>query len=152
MERITWEALYMEMAHVMAKRSTCMRLNVAALVVKDHMIISSGYNGAPSGQPHCPGESCPGWNSCHVTIHAEDNALQRIPVGETNQTLDMYCTDSPCARCWDMINQDWRIVRLYFRTLYRVHDHLLAPARVRLFRVLPSGAVIDWRKNTLVVK
>ena len=77
--RISRHLMFMEIAHTVAKRATCMRLNVGAVLVADRQIVSIGYNGAPSGAPHCAGNECPGKHHCHETIHAEVNAVQHLP-------------------------------------------------------------------------
>jgi dCMP deaminase len=106
--RPTRPQMFMEIAHVVAKRSTCMRLNVGAVIVQDRRIVSIGYNGAPAGAPHCAGNDCPGKHYCQETIHAEDNAMRHLPAGlrlVNNRVvdLDVYVTDSPCASCFDKI-------------------------------------------------
>ena len=141
----------MDMAHLAAQRATCQRLNVGALIVRGNRIVSLGYNGTEPGADHCAGETCEGWNTgCSLTIHAEDNAIRYIPEGITSNSLELYCTDSPCQNCWELIKKDGRICRVYFRTVYRLTDHLREPHPIELFRVLPSGTVIDWRQNKTI--
>lgn len=94
--RTTRPQMFMEIAHAVARRSTCMRLNVGAVIVQGRSIVSIGYNGAPSGAPHCLGNACPGKLVCRETIHAEDNALRHLPPLEPDSPLlDLYVTDSP---------------------------------------------------------
>lgn len=151
MSRISREQMFMDMAHIAAKRATCQRLNVGAVVVRGINLLSIGYNGAKSGEEHCTGERCSGWiGGCKRAIHAEINALSRIPEGVRSTNLELYCTDSPCADCWSKIEQDGRVFRVYFSTPYRIMDHLMVPSPVELYRVLPSGAVIDWRNNKMI--
>lgn len=153
-KRISRHQLFMEIAHVVAKRATCMRLNVGAVIVDSrHSVISIGYNGSPPGEDHCLGAECPGAKSgCTLTIHAEDNAIRRIPEG-VDGPLDLYVTDSPCAGCFEQIRLDGRIKRIFFSTPYRFSDHLtLKPGsdQVRSFRILPAGYVINWETKELV--
>ena len=149
--RISREKMFMEIAHVVAQRATCQRLNVGAIIVRNNRIVSIGYNGTESGAAHCAGEACEGWHAgCHITIHAEDNALRYLPEGMTSNNLELYCTDSPCKACWEMLKQDGRVGRVYFRTPYRINEHLLEECHIEVFRVLPSGTVIDWRNNKMV--
>ena len=106
--RPTRPQTFMEIAQAVAKRATCMRLNVGAVLVQGRSIVSIGYNGVPSGAPHCTGNDCPGKQHCHETIHAEDNALRHLP-GPVYSTdfdemyeLDLYVTDSPCRDCFGL--------------------------------------------------
>ena len=138
----------MEIAQAVAKRSTCMRLNVGAVIVQDRSIISIGYNGAPAGDPHCTQETCNAQTSCQRTIHAEDNALRHMPDGEY-QNLDIYVTDSPCVHCLAKIQMIGAFRRIFFHTPYRINEHLL-DCGLEVYRVLPSGYVIDWNTKELV--
>ena len=146
----------MEIAQVVAKRSTCMRLNVGAIIVQDRRIVSIGYNGAPSGAPHCLGNSCPGKHHCHETIHAEDNALRHLPPilhqeTEDSPLLDLYVTDSPCEACFQKIIDHGGVRRIFFGTPYRINDHLMGHGQnIKVYRVLPAGYVIDWETKDLV--
>lgn len=152
--RPTRPQMFMEIAHVVAKRSTCMRLNVGAVLVQDRRIVSIGYNGAPSGAPHCAGNDCPGKHHCHETIHAEDNALRHLPAGlrmVNNQVvdLDLYVTDSPCAACFNKIKDHGGVRRIFFANPYRINDHLVSE-RIGIYRVTPAGYIVDWSTKDLV--
>lgn len=140
--------MFMEMAEAAAKRSTCFRLNVGAIIVKNNNVESIGYNGPPSGEPHCTGNTCPGKDQCHLTIHAEANAINRatgIVFGS-----DMYVTDSPCNVCTQLILTNG-IKRLFFRSLYRINDHLIPLSNyVAVYQVTPSGYVIDYMTREFV--
>ena len=150
--RTTRPQMFMEIAQAVARRSTCMRLNVGAVIVQGRSIVSIGYNGAPSGAPHCLGNSCPGKLSCRETIHAEDNALRHLPVlnYHDNGTLDLYVTDSPCVSCFMKIQQTEVVRRIFFATPYRVNDHLKGIEGIDVYRVLPAGYVLDWNTQELV--
>jgi dCMP deaminase len=143
--------MFMEIAQVVAKRSTCMRLNVGAVLVnKERSIVAIGYNGVPRGSPHCAGNECPGKHHCHETIHAEDNAMGHLPVG-TQGPLDLYVTDSPCAQCYDKLVRDGRISRIFFATPYRITDHLVNSLwDIGVYRVTPAGYTVDWNTKELV--
>lgn len=134
--------MFMEIAHVVSKRATCMRLSVGAVLVRERSIVAIGYNGAPAGAPHCAGNQCPGRFSCRETTHAEVNAIHHLPMG-TEGPLDMYVTDSPCSECWSMIRRDERIERVFFDRPYRNTDHLDSGGP-KLYRVTPSGYVMSW--------
>lgn len=150
MNRVTRQQMFMEIAHVVSKRSTCFRLNVGALLVHENSIVSIGYNGPPSGEPHCMGDQCPGWNSsCHRSIHAERNALARVPDGL--QYLDLYVTHSPCPHCFDEIWVSQKVDRIFFGTPFREASHLQDSLfDIEVYRVLPSGGVIEWSTGRLV--
>jgi len=152
MIRISRHELYMGTAKLAAKRSTCMRLNVGAVIVKDRNILSIGYNGAPAGEPHCSADTCSGRSPCTRTIHAEMNALTRLPAG-TEGPLDLYLTDSPCCNCYDRLVSDRRVRRIFFDTPYRntshLEDNLLTPL-IQVYRLLPAGYLMDWDSGELV--
>lgn len=145
----------MEVARVVAKRSTCMRLNVGAVIVQDRRIVSIGYNGVPKEAPHCAGNACPGKHHCHETIHAEDNALRHLPAGlrmTSNRVvdLDLYVTDSPCAGCFRKIQEHGGVRRIFFGTPYRINEHLNNDESISVYRVTPAGYIMDWRTKELV--
>ena len=95
---------YMEMAAVWAKNSYCKRLQVGALIVKDKMIISDGYNGTPSGFENvCEDES--GATKPYV-LHAEANAITKVAKsGNSSDGATLYVTASPCLECSKLIIQ-----------------------------------------------
>ncbi|UCD14717.1 MAG: cytidine/deoxycytidylate deaminase family protein [Thermoplasmatales archaeon] len=103
----------MEMAHVVSKRSTCLRRNVGAILVKDKHILSTGYNGAPKGLKHCAEIGCirkekavpPGERHelCRG-LHAEQNAIIQAAVfGVSITGSTLYCTNTPCVVCVKML-------------------------------------------------
>ncbi|KKR46681.1 MAG: hypothetical protein UT82_C0009G0045 [Parcubacteria group bacterium GW2011_GWB1_40_14] len=104
-KRLSWDKYFMEIAKIVAKRSTCDRRNVGAVIVKDKNILSTGYNGSPKGLPHCDEaghEMSDG--HCVRTIHAEANALiQAAKHGVAVDGAVMYLTDSPCYDCFKML-------------------------------------------------
>lgn len=76
MGRPSWDDYFLNIAKEVSKRSTCPRASVGAVIVKDHRILSTGYNGAPPGEPHCTDVGCLMENNhCERTIHAETNAV-----------------------------------------------------------------------------
>lgn len=113
---------YIEMAHVWAKNSYCDRRKVGALIVKDRMIISDGYNGTPSGFENvCEDEN--GATKAYV-LHAEANAITKV-AKSNNSSLGatLYITDSPCIECAKLIIQAG-IKRVVFDRRYRITDGL----------------------------
>jgi dCMP deaminase len=112
-KRPDWDPYFMEIAGIVAKRSTCMRRMVGALIVKDRQILSTGYNGAPSGLKHCAEVGCiraelgvaPGERHelCRG-LHAEQNAIiQAAYHGVPITGSLLYCTHHPCSLCVKMI-------------------------------------------------
>jgi dCMP deaminase len=112
-DRPDWDPYFMEIAGIVAKRSTCMRRTVGALIVKDRQILSTGYNGAPSGLKHCVEVGCiraergvaPGERHelCRG-LHAEQNAIiQAAYHGVPITGSLLYCTHHPCSLCVKMI-------------------------------------------------
>lgn len=146
--RIQW---FMELAQATAKRSTCCRLNVGAVVVVNRNPVSFGYNGRKAGKPHCEGNACPGRFLCQETVHAEMNAINRMPTGLGTVPPDLFTTDSPCILCCSAIFTRG-IGRVFFSNPYRLTDHLfdLNKQGVSIFRVLPAGYVMDWITKEIV--
>lgn len=104
-ERPSWDAYFMELAEVVAKRSTCPRRHVGAVLVRDRRILATGYNGAPPGFPHCTEQGCLMKDGhCVRTIHAEVNAiLQAALHGVTVRGSTLYTTATPCLNCAKML-------------------------------------------------
>ncbi len=121
----------MAIAEMVAKRSTCPRKSVGAVIVKDHQILSTGYNGSIRGLPHCTEVGCMMENGhCVATIHAEANALiQAARHGVAVAGADIYVTASPCWNCFKLI-ANAGIKRIVYKEFYRdrrifeVIDHL----------------------------
>ena len=111
---------YLEMAEVWAKNSYCKRRHVGALIVKDRMIISDGYNGTPSGFENiCEDEN--GVTKPYV-LHAEANAITKVAKsGNSSQGATLYVTASPCLECSKLIIQSG-IKRVVYRDEYRLTD------------------------------
>lgn len=149
--RISRAVMFMEMAKLAAKRSTCFRLNVGAVVTVDNRIVSIGYNGSPPGEPHCRGNNCPGRDGCKLTVHAEENALRYVPSSCGLLIKDLYVTDSPCLDCATLILKS-RVGRVFFATPYRdtAPLQLLHINGIGVYQVMPSGYVIDWATRDVV--
>jgi dCMP deaminase len=99
-ERPKMHTTMMETALVWARRSTCSRLAVGAVLASyvDKRIIGTGYNGAPRGIPHCVHVS--GDESCTVSKHAEENVVANAAfLGQATRSSVLYCTHAPCYRC-----------------------------------------------------
>jgi len=150
--RLSWDEYFMKMAHLVAKRSTCLRRQVGAVLVKDKRIIATGYNGAPKGLPHCTDigrclreelgvpsgqrhELCRG-------LHAEQNCLLQAAVfGVSTRGATLYTTTYPCVICAKMlINAE--VAEVVYDADYEdpLAKELLAQAgvKVRRFHVDPD--------------
>lgn len=105
MARPSWDEYFMELAQVVAKRSTCNRRSVGAVLVRDKRILTTGYNGSPPGQPHCTDEGCLMVdNHCVRAIHAEQNAIIQAALhGIDLRGSTCYVTSSPCVHCSKML-------------------------------------------------
>lgn len=111
-ERITKDSYFMEIASVVSKRSTCIKRKVGAVLVKDSHILSTGYNGAPSGFKHCTSETCVRQNLksgekpelCRG-VHAEINCIIQAAIHGTSIKGDttLYSTHFPCMSCLKLI-------------------------------------------------
>lgn len=101
MSRPTWDETFLEYATISARRATCTRAKFGAVIVRNHRIIASGYNGAPEGMPHCIDDGCIVENNhCVRCIHAETNAiLQAAIMGTRLPGSILYVTGRPCSRC-----------------------------------------------------
>ena len=111
---------YIEMAEIWARNSYCKRRQVGALIVKDKMIISDGYNGTPSGFENiCEDDN--GVTKPYV-LHAEANAITKVAKsGNSSQGSTLYVTASPCLECSKLIIQSG-IKRVVYRDEYRLTD------------------------------
>ncbi|MDR2520107.1 MAG: cytidine/deoxycytidylate deaminase family protein [Eubacteriaceae bacterium] len=113
MDRPTWDEYYIALLGVVKTRSTCLRRQVAAIIVKDSQIISTGYNGAPKGVFHCEQVGClrekqnvPSGERHELCrgIHAEQNAIiQAATHGVGIEGAEIYITHSPCMLCSKML-------------------------------------------------
>ena len=115
-----FDKAYLEMAAVWARNSYCKRRQVGALIVKDRMIISDGYNGTPSGFENvCEAET--GVTKPYV-LHAEANAITKVAKsGNSSEGATLYVTASPCVECAKLIIQAG-IRRVVYTDAYRLTD------------------------------
>jgi dCMP deaminase len=113
MMRLSWDEYFMEFAHVAAKRSTCLRRQVGAVIVRENRILATGYNGAPKGVAHCLDTGCrreelqiPSGQRHELcsAVHAEQNGIIQAAVhGVSIAGATMYTTIQPCVLCAKMI-------------------------------------------------
>ena len=122
---------YLAMARIWAQNSYCRRRQVGALLVRDKMIISDGYNGTPSGfENECEDENN---KTKPYVLHAEANAITKVArSGNSSEGATLYVTSSPCIECAKLIIQAG-IKRVVFSEKYRVEDgiNLLKRAKDR---------------------
>ena len=143
-KRPSWDEYFMAIADVAATRSSCCRRQVAAVIVLDRQIISTGYNGTPRGIKNCCDGGCPRCNSdapsgtnlgeC-LCSHAEENAIvQAACHGIAIKGGVLYTTFSPCLLCAKMIINSG-IAEVVYRSRYSIDDtsmNLLKTAGVRV--------------------
>ena len=113
MERPSWDEYFMDITSLVARRSTCMRRQVGAVMVKEKNILATGYNGTPSGITHCDVTGClreqlnvPSGERHELCrgLHAEQNAIiQAARHGVNISDSVLYCTNSPCIICTKML-------------------------------------------------
>ncbi|MCI5581945.1 MAG: dCMP deaminase family protein [Phocaeicola plebeius] len=129
---------YMRMAGIWAENSYCQRRKVGALIVKEKMIISDGYNGTPSGFENvCEDEQ---WVTKPYVLHAEANAITKIArSNNSSEGATLYVTASPCIECAKLIIQAG-IKRVVFAEKYRLEDglQLLKRAHIELVYLNPN--------------
>jgi dCMP deaminase len=129
---------YLKMADIWAQNSYCKRRKVGALLVKDKMIISDGYNGTPSGfENECEDEEN---KTKTYVLHAEANAITKVAKsGNSSLGATLYVTSSPCIECSKLIIQAG-IKRVVFTENYRLEDgiNLLKRADIDVEQVEPG--------------
>lgn len=115
--RKDWDHYFMDIARMVSERSTCERLHVGAVLVRDRRIKGTGYNGSPKGLPHCDEAGCLMVNNhCVRTIHAEVNCLLEV-APEEREGATMYVTHTPCPECQKLMIT-CGIKRVVFATEY----------------------------------
>ena len=112
-ERPSWKKYFMDIARLVAMRSTCLRRSVGALIVKDKRILATGYNGAPTNISHCAEKGClrerlnvPSGKRHELCrgLHAEQNAIiQAACHGVSIRDSELFCTNLPCFICAKII-------------------------------------------------
>jgi dCMP deaminase len=113
MDRPSWDEYFMDIARLVASRSTCLRRQVGAVMVKSKHVLATGYNGTPSGITHCDETGClrdqlkvPSGERHELCrgLHAEQNAIiQAARHGIDINGATLYCTHSPCIICSKML-------------------------------------------------
>jgi dCMP deaminase len=147
MSRPSWDEYFSRMAELAASRSTCLRRHVGAVIVKDRMVLSTGYNDTPRGIPNCGDGGCArcasdaptgvGLDTC-LCIHAEQNSIvQAAYHGVSINGASIYVTHQPCLTCAKMI-LNAGIRRVVFTGDYpdQVAREMLQAAGVELVRMM----------------
>lgn len=129
-KQLQFDRRYLEMARIWAQNSYCKRRQVGALIVKDKMIISDGYNGTPSGfENNCEDEDN---KTKPYVLHAEANAITKVAKSNnSSENSTLYVTTSPCLECAKLIIQSG-IRRVVFCDKYRKEDGLLLLERASI--------------------
>jgi len=143
--RPSWDEYFMQIAELVATRSTCLRRKVGAVLVKDKRILATGYNGAPRNLPHCEVTGClreklriPSGERQEICrgLHAEQNAIiQAALYGASIKGSTLYCTHQPCITCSKMIINAG-IEKVVFKGEYpdRLAREMLEEAKVKLIK------------------
>ena len=146
MERLPWDDYFMEITHLVAKRSTCLRRQVGAVIVRDKRILATGYNGAPRGLAHCSETGClreklgiPSGQRQELCrgLHAEQNAIiQAALSGVSIQDSQIYSLTRPCIVCAKMIINAG-INRVIFHEDYpdSLSEQMLEEAKVEVVNI-----------------
>lgn len=146
-KRLPWDQYFMIQAILVATRSTCERLSVGAVLVRNKRVIACGYNGSVSGDVHCIDEGCYMVDGhCQRTIHAEMNAiLQCAKFGESTDNAEIYVTDFPCLQCTKMLLQAGiktiKYLREYHNSEYA--EALLEKEHVKVEKVKIAKEQVD---------
>lgn len=148
--RASWPRYFMDIAYLVAERSTCLRRRVGAVAVLDRRILATGYNGAPSGVPHCLESGClrarlgiPSGQRHEICrgIHAEQNVIIQAAVhGISLRGAELFCTTYPCFICAKMLI-NCGIKKIWVSENYpdELSKAMLAEAGVKVLH-LPHGA------------
>ena len=142
-KQIAFDKRYLEMALIWAKNSYCVRRQVGALIVKEKMIISDGYNGTPSGfENKCEDDD-------NITkpyvLHAEANAITKVAKSHnSSENSTLYVTTSPCMECAKLIIQSG-IKRVVYCNKYHKTDglDLLKRAEIELVYIDPENDIYE---------
>lgn len=146
--RPSWDEYFMSLARLAATRSTCTRRHVGSVIVKDRMVLSTGYNDTPRGLPNCGEGGCARCASAAASgtsldtclcLHAEQNAIvQAAYHGVSIAGGTIYCTHQPCLTCAKMI-VNAGLVRIVYDEPYPdpVAERLLTDASIAFTRFVP---------------
>jgi dCMP deaminase len=144
--RPSWHQYFMQMAELAATRSTCLRREVGAVIVKDNQIISTGYNGSPKRIRHCADTGCirlknniPSGERHELCrgVHAEQNAIIQAAINGTSlKGATVYCTNQPCVICSKLlINSE--VSNIFIRDTYddELAQEMLQEAGIEMYQL-----------------
>lgn len=135
--RPTFDQVFMEIAHVVAKRATCPRASVGCVITKDNVIVSTGYNGALRSLPHCTDAGCTMINgSCERAIHAEQNAVALA--GRSLVGCTVYVTHYPCYRCFRILAQSG-VREIHYANGYRMDPRVAEDSAALGIKIVDSS-------------
>lgn len=144
MTRISRDQMCMEFAIAAAKRSTCLRRQIGAVIAVGGRPLAIGYNGAPPDMPHCTPQTCNETTPCKNTIHAELNAIAwaaRMGVATSHSIL--YTTVSPCWDCAKAI-----VAAGIKRVIYQDDYRLLEPIRL----LMDAGVIVASLRDGVLLR
>ena len=155
-KRLDWTEYFLEMADLAAQRSTCIQRQVGAVLVKDNRVISTGYNGAPSGLHHCTEANClrkaqnipsgQRYELCR-SVHAEQNAIiQAAKYGSNVGGATLYCTTQPCFICAKML-LNLGVERMVFTKVFEDPDTGAMMKEAGFFVATWSAPYTAWQKR-----
>ncbi|HOA98473.1 MAG TPA: cytidine/deoxycytidylate deaminase family protein [Candidatus Atribacteria bacterium] len=142
-DRPDWDTYFMSIAHLVSTRSTCLRRQVGAVMVRDKQILTTGYNGVPRGITHCTPENClrsvkdiPSGQQQELCrgLHAEQNAIIQAALhGVSTKDATLYCTHKPCILCAKMLINAG-VVRIVYQDFYPdpLADEMLEEAGIEM--------------------
>jgi len=152
-DRPDWDTYFISIAHLVSTRSTCLRRQVGAVMVRDKQILTTGYNGVPQGITHCTPESClrslkniPSGQQQELCrgLHAEQNAIIQAALhGVSTKGATLYCTHKPCILCAKMLINAG-VVRVVYQNFYPdpLADEMLKEAGIEM--CIWEGQVIAY--------
>jgi dCMP deaminase len=153
--RPSWDQYFINITQEVAKRSTCMRGRIGVVIVRDKRIVSTGYNGAPQGLPHCSEVGCKVWitkddsgnekENCLRTVHGEANAIAQAAVhGRSTLGATLYGTYKPCSACMKLLINSG-IKRVVCEKNYNdtFTDELAKDAKIDLIIYDPNSDSLD---------
>ena len=135
MKRLSREKYFISIAKLVAKRSTCPRAAVGAVLVSERRIVSTGYNGSASGSPHCETIGCLlEHGHCRRTVHAEMNALLHLE--HSYSDLIMFCTHQPCYQCTKALIT-CGVKKVFYYKLYKdtLRDKIIFGTDIQMFQI-----------------
>lgn len=145
-DRPSWTTYFMDITELVAKRSTCTRRAVGAVLVKDKQVLATGYNGAPSGVTHCADTGClreqmniPSGERHELCrgVHAEQNAIvQAALYGVSIKDSTLFCTNLPCSICAKMLINAG-IKTIYYKSGYAdtISEEMMKEAKIEVIKL-----------------